>query len=97
MVEIGIDKKYTLLERAKNIMTKPELTGEQMKELQKEYRYIRFIHDPDDPKVFVLQATNEIARGKKPVWEQVKVPEVKGSNRSVVQLYALQVVDLQQY
>lgn len=78
-------------------MNKPELTGEQIKELQKKYRYIRFVHDKNDPKVFVLQATDKIEKRKKSVWKPIEMPETKGKSRSVIQLYALQVIDLQAY
>lgn len=76
-------------------MTNPELTGEQIKELQKKYRYVRFVSDKDDPKTFILQATDAVGRGKKVLWKPIEIPEIKGKSRSVMKFYAFQIVDLQ--
>ena len=78
-------------------MIKPELTGEQIKELQKNYRYVRFVHDQSDPSTYILQTTKAIVRGKETVWESIQVPEIKGKSRSTIRFYALQIIDLQAY
>ena len=78
-------------------MSKPELTGEQIKEIQKKYRYIRFISDLADSKKFILQGANYgfIKRDDKIPWEDIEVPEIKGKSRSTLRFYALQIIDLQ--
>lgn len=78
-------------------MSKSELTGEQIKELQKEYRYVRFVNDLADSKKFILQAVDSIQRGKITKWKPIKVPEAKGKSRSVIKFYEFQIIDLQVY
>lgn len=75
-------------------ISKPELTGEQIEELQKAHRYVRFVPDGDG---YALEAAGKVERKKKTLWKRINVPEAKGKSRSTIQLYALQVVDLQAY
>lgn len=78
-------------------MTNPELTAEQIKELQKKYRYLRFVHDKAGSTNYVLEATDSIQRGQKTEWKRIDIPEAKGKSRTVLQFYALQLIDLQTY
>lgn len=78
-------------------MIKPELTGEQIKELQKKHRYLRFVHESAGSTNYVLEATDSIQRGKKTVWKRIDIPEAEGKSRTTLQFYALQLIDLQVY
>ncbi len=79
-------------------MTNPELTAEQIKELQKkQYRYLRFVHNKDEPGTYNLQTTQEIQRGKKVLWKDIEIPKAKGKSRTTIKFYALQLIDLQTY
>ncbi len=79
-------------------MISPELTAEQIKELQKkQYRYLRFVHNKGESGTYQLQATQEIQRGKKVLWKDIKMPEAKGKSRTTIKFYALQLIDLQTY
>lgn len=74
----------------------PTLTGEQIKELKKHVRYVRFVHSEDE---FILQGTEKIdfQNKEKTEWKTIDIPLQEENPRSIIKLYEYQIIDLQEY
>ena len=77
-------------------MNSPELTDLQIKELQKKYRYIRFVHRDIFDKAILPDYDLQVTDEKKKVWTTIEAPIV-GQKISSIKFYENQVIDLQEY